>query len=73
MDREKSIDPYCVIEDVVNLNLPVYAACASHGICDDFTGECVCMPGFHGTVCDDNTDSRDKHVFQHDGPFFTGR
>ena len=28
--------------------------------------------GFYGPACTDTTDSKDRHAFTHDGPFFTG-
>ena len=32
---------------------------------------CLCI-GFYGPACTDTTDSKDRHSFTHDGPFFSG-
>jgi GTPase SAR1 family protein len=50
----------------------VYAECAEHGTCDAVTGVCVCQRGYNGPACDDTSDHEDRHVFDHDGPFFSG-
>jgi hypothetical protein len=51
--------------------LTVYAECSEQGVCNAVTGVCDCAKGYHGITCDDRSDNEDKHVFSHDGPFFT--
>ena len=37
----------------------------------DYPLTCMIL-GFYGPACTDTTDSKDRHAFTHDGPFFTG-
>ena len=63
---------YCTLSDLNVDGLPEYAECSQHGECNSRSGACSCDRGFYGLACDDTTDATDHHVFEHDGPFFTG-
>lgn len=63
---------YCTVSDLNTDNLPVYAECSQHGECNSRSGQCSCARGFYGPACDDTADTADHHVFEHDGPYFTG-
>jgi hypothetical protein len=68
IDDEFAIEPYCLIEDVVSTNLPLYQECAGHGLCDTKTGICECSPGFNGVNCEDIKDDEDLFVYGTDAP-----
>lgn len=71
VEPEEAIQPLCVVDDLVSSDIPVYAQCSNHGTCDTMTGICECHKGYKGLSCNDMRDHEDKHVYYHDGPFFT--
>jgi hypothetical protein len=71
-DEDEETKVYCSVADLNTDGLPEYAECSHHGECNARSGQCSCARGFYGAACDDTTDSMDHHVFEHDGPYFTG-
>ena len=69
---DEETEVYCTVTDLNTDGLPLYAECSQHGECNPRSGQCSCDRGFYGMACDDTADTSDHHVFEHDGPYFTG-
>jgi hypothetical protein len=70
--ESEEADVYCNVVDLNVDELPEYTECSKHGECNARSGTCSCERGFYGAACDDTMDAGDHHLFEHDGPYFTG-